>query len=336
MGTPDITSKITATVISLNGPHEVDKITAPFAQTISKIESAYAELSSISRYRNTYNSTWAFSYAFSRMHALANQLFSLEVSEKIAVYAGSFKNRSRKQDILKKYEKITDNLSDLIRKTGTSQKLYRTTIWLISLAEGVISLIIVMLITEFAAVFNRAVSLPQLSLLFLGVFGSLRLILERLKTRFLRNWRWTRYQDSVDQAFGSIAAAAGISCILAHHIRQGTFLEQIDDLLEVGLSLLHEKPTPEERRSRRAAHRSARLLAEQRERLEKLQGPQPHQSHSQMQLIIPGAPPAENETSLDASSPGKARSSGKARFPGKAGRISTGLIKTLRIKRPEK
>jgi hypothetical protein len=278
------------TVAALQGSHDTQAVIGPFGDVLQTMETAYAELSSISRYRAAYNSSWAFSYAFTRMHALVNQLLTEEVTAKIRQYTDRSKNRASREDIIRKYAKITENLSDLIRRTGTSQRLYRTTIWLLSLAEGLISLIIVVLITQFSAAFSRAVSLPKLSLLFLTVFGSLRLLLERLKSRVLENWRWTRYQESVDRAFGSIAAAAGISFLLAYHIRQGTFLDQIDDLLEDGAVLLSAKPSPEQRRLRRAAHRSARLIALQRERIERLQGPVFPGHSGESRILIPRLP----------------------------------------------
>lgn len=282
-----IRDSLKSTIIHLNGQEGADRITAPFEQTISKLEKVYNELSSISRHRNTYNSNWAISHAFKEMHTLTEHLFSYEVSDKIEGYIKSFRNRKSKHDIQRKYEKINSVISELIRKNATSQKLYRTTVWIISVAEGVISLSIVLLITEFAAAFNRAVSLPQFSLLFMGVFGSLRLILERLKTRTLQNWRWKRYQESVDTAFTVIAKAAGISCILAHHIRQGTFLEEVDDILENGFTLMKEPPSKEERRIRRAGHSSQRLIAEQMEINEELEYKLLRKSGSSTHLLIP-------------------------------------------------
>ena len=201
------------------------------------------------------------------MHVIIDHLFSVKVTEKIFSYSRSFRNRKKQADILKKFRAITSNLSDILHKTSTSQRLFKTTIWLIALAEGVVSLVIVLFITETASAFNSAVSLPQLSLLFLIVFGSLRLVLERLKSRVMQNWRWARYQITVDRAFNSIAIAAGISCILADHVRKGTFLEKIDDLLEKGVDLLRKPDTKEEKRRRRATHQSARLLANQEEKL---------------------------------------------------------------------
>jgi len=246
---------------------DIDRVTIPFNKTIHDINSVYADLSGISRKRDTYNNSWAFSYAYEQMHAIIDHLFSVKVTEKIFSYSRSFRNRKKQVDILKKFRAITSNLSDILHKTSTSQRLFKTTIWLIALAEGVVSLIIVLFITETASAFNRAVSLPQLSLLFLVVFGFIRLVLERLKSRVMQNWRWARYQATVDRAFNSIAIAAGISCILADLVKKGTFLEKIDDLLEKGVDLLRKPDTREEKRIRRAAHRSARLLADQEEKL---------------------------------------------------------------------
>ena len=250
---------------------DIDKVTTPFNKTIKDINSVYAELSGLSRKRDTYNNAWAFSHAYEQMHVIIDHLFSVKVTEKIFSYSRSFRNRKKQADILKKFRAITSNLSDILHITSNSQRLFKTTIWLIALAEGVVSLVIVLFITETASAFNSAVSLPQLSLLFLIVFGSLRLVLERLKSRVMQNWRWARYQITVDRAFNSIAIAAGISCILADHVRKGTFLEKIDDLLEKGVDLLRKPDTKEEKRRRRATHQSARLLANQEEKLSRLQ-----------------------------------------------------------------
>ena len=267
MHTPDIREKINSSIMEIDSTIDIDKITTPFKKTIKEINSVYGDLSVISRKRDTYNNAWAFSYAYEQMHLIIDHLFSVKVTEKIFSYSRSFRNRKKQTDILKKFHTITSNLSDILHKTSTSQRLFKTTIWLIALAEGVVSLVIVLFITETASAFNRAVSLPQLSLLFLIVFGSLRLLLERLKSRIMQNWRWTRYQATVDRAFNSIAIAAGISCILAEHVKKGTFLEKIDDLLEKGVDLLKRPDTREEKTIRRAAHRSARLLAGQEEKL---------------------------------------------------------------------
>lgn len=267
MTTPDIREKINSSIMEIDNSVDIDKVTTPFNKTIKDINSVYAELSGLSRKRDTYNNAWAFSHAYEQMHVIIDHLFSVKVTEKIFSYSRSFRNRKKQADILKKFRAITSNLSDILHKTSTSQRLFKTTIWLIALAEGVVSLVIVLFITETASAFNSAVSLPQLSLLFLIVFGSLRLVLERLKSRVMQNWRWARYQITVDRAFNSIAIAAGISCILADHVRKGTFLEKIDDLLEKGVDLLRKPDTKEEKRRRRATHQSARLLANQEEKL---------------------------------------------------------------------
>ncbi|GEM_PF-6330627 len=271
MTTPDIREKINSSIMEIDNSVDIDKVTTPFNKTIKDINSVYAELSGLSRKRDTYNNAWAFSHAYEQMHVIIDHLFSVKVTEKIFSYSRSFRNRKKQADILKKFRAITSNLSDILHKTSTSQRLFKTTIWLIALAEGVVSLVIVLFITETASAFNSAVSLPQLSLLFLIVFGSLRLVLERLKSRVMQNWRWARYQITVDRAFNSIAIAAGISCILADHVRKGTFLEKIDDLLEKGVDLLRKPDTKEEKRRRRATHQSARLLANQEEKLSRLQ-----------------------------------------------------------------
>ena len=271
MTTPDIREKINSSIMEIDNSVDIDKVTTPFNKTIKDINSVYAELSGLSRKRDTYNNAWAFSHAYEQMHVIIDHLFSVKVTEKIFSYSRSFRNRKKQADILKKFRAITSNLSDILHKTSTSQRLFKTTIWLIALAEGVVSLVIVLFITETASAFNSAVSLPQLSLLFLIVFGSLRLVLERLKSRVMQNWRWARYQITVDRAFNSIAIAAGISCILADHVRKGTFLEKIDDLLEKGVDLLRKPDTKEEKKRRRAAHQSARLLANQEEKLSRLQ-----------------------------------------------------------------
>lgn len=267
MHTPDIREKINSSIMEIDSSLDIDKVTTPFKKTIKDINCVYADLSGISRKRDTYNNAWAFSHAYEQMHLIIDHLFSIKVTEKIFSYSRSFRNRKQQADILKKFRTITSNLSDILHKTSTSQRLFKTTIWLIALAEGVVSLVIVLFITETASAFNSAVSLPQLSLLFLIVFGSLRLLLERLKSRIMQNWRWTRYQATVDRAFNSIAIAAGISCILADHVKKGTFLEKIDDLLEKGVDLLKKPDTREEKIIRRAAHRAARLLADQEEKL---------------------------------------------------------------------
>jgi len=267
MTTPDIREKINSSIMEIDSSVDIDKVTTPFNKTIKDINSVYADLSGISRKRDTYNNAWAFSHAYEQMHVIIDHLFSVKVTEKIFSYSRSFRNRKKQADILKKFRTITTNLSDILHKTSTSQRLFKTTIWLIALAEGVVSLVIVLFITESASAFNRAVSLPQLSLLFLIVFGSLRLVLERLKSRIMQNWRWARYQATVDRALNSIAIAAGISCILADHVKKGTFLEKIDDLLEKGVDLLKRPDTRKEKQIRRAAHQSARLLANQEEKL---------------------------------------------------------------------
>ncbi len=269
---PGCIDTVRATVSSLGGDGNEQKIMGPFSGSIENIVQVYDDLSSLSRNRNTYNSSWAFSFAFSQMRDLINHLFTVQVTQKIYAYSKSYRNRNSRQDILKKFNRITGNLSDIIGKTSTSQKVVKTTLWVISLGEALISLIIVLFISESMAAFNRVVSLPQLSLIFLAVFGSIRLLLEQLKNRFIKNWRWRTYQDIVDNAFHSISIAAGISCMLAFHVKQGTFLDEIDDLLEKGFLLLREPLSWEEKRRRRAAHQSSRILNRQRERLDAIQG----------------------------------------------------------------
>ncbi len=102
----------------------------------------------------------------------------------------------------------------------------------------------IIIVSEISQVFNKAVSIPQLSIIFIGVFGLLRMFLEKANQQFLFNWRWNMYQDTVDNAFNGMIVMMATSYILAFYIKRGTFLEDIDDLLEKSLKELFRNLIP--------------------------------------------------------------------------------------------
>ena len=251
---------ITDSIVLIDSRLDPARVTAPFEETIHHLSDVYHDLADIGREQTVYQNTWAYEHAHIELTTIVSTLFSDQVLERIRSYSGSFRNRRRQEDILKKFTVVTGQLSETIHKTSTSPRLFRTTGFLIALTEALISLIIVLVISRAADMFDQAVPIPQLSLLFIGIFGVIRLLLEQAKQRFLLHWRWTRYLDTIDKAFEGISVLTAISCILAYHVKRGTFLEEMDDLLEKGIALLGKRTTPEERRRRRAAHKASRKI----------------------------------------------------------------------------
>ena len=247
-------------IILIDSRLDAVRVTAPFDETIRHLSEVYHDLADIGREQSVYQNTWAYEHAHIELKTIISTLFSDQVLERFRSYSGSFRNRRRQEDILKKFSAVTDHLSETIHKTSTSPRLFRTTGFLIALTEALISLIIVLVISRAADMFDQAVPIPQLSLLFIGIFGVIRLLLEQAKQRFLMHWRWTRYLDTVDKAFEGISVLTAISCILAYHVKRGTFLEEMDDLLEKGVALLGRRTTPDERRRRRATHKASRRV----------------------------------------------------------------------------
>ena len=207
-------------IILIDSRLDAVRVTAPFDETIRHLSEVYHDLADIGREQSVYQNTWAYEHAHIELKTIISTLFSDQVLERIRSYSGSFRNRRRQEDILKKFSAVTDHLSETI----------------------------------------QAVPIPQLSLLFIGIFGVIRLLLEQAKQRFLMHWRWTRYLDTVDKAFEGISVLTAISCILAYHVKRGTFLEEMDDLLEKGVALLGRRTTPDERRRRRATHKASRRV----------------------------------------------------------------------------
>jgi hypothetical protein len=256
----DLTMRAQAeSLIDLFDPSlEKAKVIAPFEHSLAAIEHDYEELIQLSQHRERYNVLWAFSYANSRLQQEVSKVFTDQVKEKILSHAGSHRNKERQQTIVKKFSVIEDHLTDMIHRTRTSTRAFRSATVLISLAEIMITFLIVILVAEISQMIDRAVSIPQLSIIFIGVFGLMRMFLEKAKERFLFNWRWNMYQDTVDRAFRGIIIMTSTSYILAYYIKRGTFLQDIDDLLEKTLTELFRKESQQEMRTRRAAHITAR------------------------------------------------------------------------------
>ena len=266
----DIKDLIEQMITKFDDSLDPARVTAPFRDSISILDRDYTELIRMSRQRERYNVSWAFSYANEQLQQIAAHIFTSQVKDRIISNANSYRNRKHRDAILKKFSVIERNLTSKIRKTGTSARAFRTAAILISLAEIIITLAIVLIVAEISQAIDRAVSIPQMSMIFIGVFGLLRMFLEKAKQQFLFNWRWNMFQDTVDTAFNGMAVMMTTSYMLAYYIKRGTFLEDIDDLLEKAVDELSRRPDKRELRERRAAHIVARKRQETLERITSL------------------------------------------------------------------
>lgn len=262
--------KIWLTIQELDSSLDPELVMLPFEDHLNHMVTSQAELSSLSEHRDQYQNSWAFSYANEEFQKIISGVFTMGVQERIQAYAGKHKNRFQKDDIIKKFEVIEHRLRADIRKTHSSPRSFQTANYIVAMAEIILTLAIVLGITEVTRAVNEAISLPKISILIVGVFGILKMLLEKAKQRILMNWRWNTYQDTVDKAFDGLAVISAIGYMLAAYVQQGSFLAQIDDLLEKGVTLLTKPMTKEEKRIRRAKHKASYLHGQQMERLKEL------------------------------------------------------------------
>lgn len=247
-----------------------EKIIEPFRGTVSTLECDYNELIKISQQRERYNPSWAFSYAHEKLQHELSHIFTKKVKDQILGHAEAHKNRERKDVILTKFSVIEQHLTTKIKKTANYSRAFKTATFLISTAEILLTFLIVVLVTQISQAINKAVSIPQMSIIFIGVFGLVRLFLEKGKNRFLYSWRWNMYLDTIDTAYHGLITMSATTCMLAFYMKRGTFLEDIDDLLEKSLEELSRKPSKEEKYARRTSHQIARKKLEVSERISRL------------------------------------------------------------------
>ncbi len=263
--------RILQEIAAIDSQIDSQKAAAPFERTIKHTEKAYDELSLIHEQQERYNVNWAFSHASDTVQGIVTTLFSRQLKQKISEYAGSFRNRKKKQTIEHRFSVIQRALTDRVNKTRTSPKLFRTASGIILLSELIITLLIVLTVARVSSVIDQHISIPRLSLLFVGTFGLMRVVLNKATLRFLHNWSWGLYQDAVDAAFEGIAVVMATSFVLAYHVKRGMFLEsKIDTLLSRSLKRLQEPLPRYIRRERKALHRAARLKSLKQEQIQRL------------------------------------------------------------------
>lgn len=247
------------------------KALALFSHQIGELEADYADLVSIGQQREKYNVSWAFSYAKGKLQHDVMSIFTDEVRSLVLSYTESHKNRQDRDRILTKFSVIEDHLASSLNRSSRAALSSRSATFAVTIAEFGLSFLIVILIAQISQMIDRAVSIPQLSLLFIGIFGTLRMLLEKVKQRSLLVFRWNMFQDSIDSSFNTMAILTAVSCLILHYMKSGSFLYSIDDLLEKAATALEEKPDRKTARERRASHAVARRRQLISERIGELQ-----------------------------------------------------------------
>ncbi|MCF7944165.1 MAG: hypothetical protein K9L75_01345 [Spirochaetia bacterium] len=256
----DISELIVQEIRSLDDNLPLKQVTAPFSKLIKQVDLAYEELSQINEHRERYNLNWAFRHANDQLQRLLTEVYSEKLHKKIESYSRRYKNRKVRGSIDFKFRSIQRLLTDRINRTRTSPRGFETARTIILITEIGITLLIVLGVAQLATYINATVSLPKLSLLFVSIFGLLRMVLHKIKEVFLFNAGWEMYQNTVDKAFEGFAILMATSFILAYHVKQGTFLEnELGEILTKSVQDLKRPPDKEQRRRRKAKHRSARL-----------------------------------------------------------------------------
>ncbi len=275
----DTKTKILQEISAIDSQLDTSRVVSPFEHTVAHVEKAYRDLTKIHEQRERYNVNWAFSHASDTIQTLISRAFSRQLKDKIASYAGTFRNRRRKHTIEKRFAVIQRSLTEKVNKTRTSPRVFKTAAAVLLLAEMTFTVVIVLLVSRLAFYINRSISVPQLSILFLAIFGLMRLFLYKAKTRFLHNWSWGLYQDAVDTAFDGIAIIMATSFVLAYHVKRGIFLEsKLDAILSRSLRQLQEPPSRVLRKQRRAQHHAGRIKSLELEKIERFRGRLEYQS----------------------------------------------------------
>ena len=266
----DVRDHIFQEITAIDSQLDPLRVTEPFEHSIRHIEKVYDELTRIHQQRERYNVHWAFSYAVEQIQNIISGVFTKQLKQKISDYSHTFKNRKKKDTIEQRFAVIQRALTDKIDKTRTSPIRFRAAEALMLAAELLFTLVIVLTAAQTLRFIDRTITIPQLSLLFAAVFGLLRLVLYRTKTRFLGNWSWLLYQDAVDSAFDGLAIVLATSYVLAYHVKRGIFLEtKLQSLLSRSLRRLQEPPEKNIRRYRKAQHLSARLRSIELEKIQR-------------------------------------------------------------------
>ncbi len=266
----DVREHIYREISAIDSQLDPQRVADPFEHSIKHIEKVYEELTRIHEQRERYNVHWAFSNAVEQIQNIISGVFTKQLKQKISDYALTFKNRRKKDTIEQRFAVMQRALTDKIDKTRTSPIRFKTAEAIMLGAEMIFTLSIVLLAAQTLRVIDRTITIPQLSLLFAAVFGMLRLMLYRAKTRFLSSWSWMLYQDAVDSAFDGIAIVMATSYVLAYHVKRGIFLEtKLQSLLSRSLRRLQEPPEGTIRRYRNAQHLSSRLRSIELEKIQR-------------------------------------------------------------------
>lgn len=242
-----------------------------FSHQIQQLEADYSDLVSIGQQREKYNVSWAFSHAKGKLQHDIMSIFTDEVRSLVLSYTESHKNRQDRDRILTKFSVIEEHIASSLNKSSRAALSSRSATIAVTLTEFGLSFLIVILIAQVSQMIDRAVSIPQLSLLFIGIFGTLRMLLEKVKQRSLLVFRWNMFQDSIDSSFNTMAILTAVSCLILHYMKSGSFLYSIDDLLEKAATALEEKPDTKTAKERRASHTVARRRQLISERIRELQ-----------------------------------------------------------------
>ena len=200
-------------------------------ESILRLEAIYQDLEDIFTHRIRYDLHWALHEASCIHQELIEEM---EVTIKKALNS-CFEGRNREElDLIEKH------LRDVDRKRSWAilhnEKYFSTLSNIVSLVDIVISVLLIILISEIAHIGGNIIHSIFLGILFLAIIAVLKVSLDRFWILpSVKRWGWNAYHRSITVSKKTMVKLMGISMVVGAAVDRHDDLDTVVRLIEKGI-----------------------------------------------------------------------------------------------------
>ncbi|WBW97221.1 hypothetical protein [Oceanirhabdus sp. W0125-5] len=230
----DIKTTVNSLLMEICPERNYDKQIEHISEDLEKLNNLFDEFSEVAENEHKYNLNWAYKNSQGKFDQLSKEILEKKLERK--------KQRNLDKKIIEEYSVILEGRKKIEERLKRRFNLFSFMNSLISLIDVILSIILVLVISEISHKGELYLSSEVLSGLFVFFFAFLKVTLEKyLIAPKVEKFGWKLYERSIKQYKKDIVIVTAMSLVTHQGIVNDIGVENVLKSLRRGIRILREK-----------------------------------------------------------------------------------------------
>jgi len=230
----DIKTSVNSLLLEICPERNYEKLIENISEELDKFTELFNEFSEIAENEHKYNLNWAYKNSQNKFNQLSKKILEKKIERK--------KQKNLDKKIIEEYSVILNRRKLIEKRLKRRFKLFSFMNSLISVIDVILSIILVLVISEISHKGELYLSSEVLSGLFVFFFAFLKVTLEKyLIAPKVEKFGWKLYERSINQYKKDIVIVTAMSLVTHQGIVNDIGVENVLRSLRRGVKILREK-----------------------------------------------------------------------------------------------